>query len=157
MRKAYPLNGGGFLDRQPVDSLREDRHNGGCAGEAFYGRTDTSYVLGRPFRGDEFIEARFAEPVAVSGVELVLRHESAWPTRFRIAVLREDGQWVEAARWDGAHLVQLVEGLLKDPRAGTIGFVLGQERVLGVSLLPQIGGTSAAGWSLPELRILEKP
>ena len=129
----------------------------GDAGEAFDDRTDTSYVLGRPLRGDEFIEARFAKPIAVSGVELVLRHESAWPTRFRIAVLREDGQWVEAARWDGAHLVQLVEGLLKDPRAGTIGFVLGGERVLGVSLLPQIGGTSASGWSLPELRILEKP
>lgn len=129
----------------------------GDAGEAFDDRTDTSYVLGRPLRGDEFIEARFVEPIAVSGVELVLRHESAWPTRFRVAVLREDGQWVEAARWDGAHLVQLVEGLLKDPRAGVIGFVLGGERVLGVSLLPQTGGTSAAGWSLPELRILENP
>jgi hypothetical protein len=129
----------------------------GDAADAFDGRTDTSYVLARPLRGDEFIEARFETPVAVSGVELALRHESAWPTRFRIAVLREDGQWVEAARWDGAHLVQLVEGLLKDPGAGVIGFVLSGEGVLGVSLLPQIGGTSALGWSLPELRILEKP
>ena len=142
--------------RVPSTRLRL-RTKEGDAAEAFDDRTDTSYVLGRPLRGDEFIEARFAEPIAVSGVELVLRHESAWPTRFRIAVLREDGQWVEAARWDGPHLVQLVDGLLKDPRAGTIGFVLGGERVLGVSLLPQIGGTSTGGWSLPELRILEKP
>ncbi len=127
----------------------------GDAAPAFDDRTDTSYVLGRPLRGDEFIEARFAEPIAVSGVELVLRHESAWPTRFRIAVLHEDGQWVEAARWDGPHFVQLVDGLLKDPRAGTVGFVLTGERVLGVSLLPQIGSTSASGWSLPEFRILE--
>ncbi|MBX7184461.1 MAG: hypothetical protein K1Y01_04875 [Vicinamibacteria bacterium] len=129
----------------------------GDATAAFDGRMDTSYVLTRPLRGDEFIETRFAEPIAVSGVELVLRHESAWPTRFRIAVLREDGQWIEAARWDGAHLVQLVEGLLQEPRRGTIGFSLNGERVLGVSLLPQTGGTSASGWSLPEFRILEKP
>jgi hypothetical protein len=129
----------------------------GDAAPAFDNRMDTSYLLDRPLRGDEFIEARFASPIDVSGVEVVLRHESAWPTRFRIAVLRDNGQWVEAARWDGPHLIQLVDGLLKDPRTGTIGFVLSGEPVLGVSLLLQIGGTSAAGWNLPELRILEKP
>jgi len=128
----------------------------GDAALAFDDRADTSYVVERPLRGDEFIEARFDAPIAVSGVELVLRHESAWPTRFRIALLREGGQWVEAARWDGPHFVQLVEGLLLDPRKGTIGFALDGEPVLGVSVLPQIGGTSALGWNLPELRILEK-
>ncbi|MEO8500686.1 MAG: hypothetical protein ABI565_07210 [Vicinamibacteria bacterium] len=128
----------------------------GDAASAFDGRTDTSYILGRPLRGDEFIEARFDRPIPISGVELVLRHESAWPTRFRIAVLRADGEWVEAARWDGPHLVQLVDGLLKDPRVGTIGFALNGEPVLGVSLLPQEGATSAAGWNLPEFRILER-
>lgn len=129
----------------------------GDAAPAFDGRSDTSYILERPLRGDEFIEARFNRPIPVSGVELVLRHESAWPTRFRIAVLRADGRWVEASRWDGPHLIQLVEGLLKDPRVGTMGFALSGEPVLGVSLLPQLGGTSAAGWNLPEFRILERP
>ena len=62
-----------------------------------------------------------------------------------------------ASRWDGPHLIQLVEGLLKDPRVGTMGFALSGEPVLGVSLLPQLGGTSAAGWNLPEFRILERP
>jgi hypothetical protein len=127
----------------------------GDATPAFDDRLDTAYVLDRPLRGDEFIEARFERPVAVSGVEILLRHESSWPTRFRLAVLRPDGQWVEAVRWDGAHLVQLVDGLLKDPRVGTIGFVLNGDPVLGLSLLPQPGGTSAAGWNLPEFRILE--
>jgi hypothetical protein len=140
-----------------VDSRRlRLRAKEGDAAPAFDDRMDTSYTVDRPLRGDEFIEARFDQPIAVSGVEVALRHESAWPTRFRLAVLRRDGQWVEAARWDGAHLVQLVEGLLGDPRAGTIGFVFSGEPVLGVSLLPQIGGTSAAGWNLPELRILEQ-
>ncbi|MBK5255394.1 MAG: hypothetical protein JJE39_05125 [Vicinamibacteria bacterium] len=128
----------------------------GDASAAFDDRLETSYVLDRPLRGDEFVEARFGEPIAVSGVEIVLRHESAWPTRFRVAVLGMDGQWTEAAVWDGPHLAQLVEGLLENPRAGTIGFVLNGDPVLGVSLLPQIGATSAAGWSLPELRILER-
>lgn len=122
---------------------------------AFDGRMETSYVLARPLRGDEFIEARFDRPIPVTGVELALRHESAWPTRFRIAVLNLDGQWVEASQWDGPHMVQLVDGLLKDPRVGTIGFVLNGAPIRGVSLLPQTGGTSAAGWSLPEFRILE--
>jgi hypothetical protein len=90
-------------------------------------------------------------------VQIVLRHESAWPTRFRIAVLNLEGQWVEAAQWDGSHLVQLVEGLLLDGRVGIIGFVLSGEPVQGVSLLPQKGGTSAAGWNLPEFRVLERP
>ena len=127
----------------------------GDAGPAFDNRLDPNYVLARPLRGDEFIEARFEKSIAVSGVDIVLRHESAWPTRFRIAVLREDGQWVEAARFDGPHMVQLVEGLLKDPRVGTIGFVLSGAPVRGVSLLPMVGGTSAAGWNVPEIRILE--
>ena len=70
--------------------------------------------------------------------------------------LLADGEWVEAARWDGPHLVQLVEGLLQDPRVGTMGFTLSGDPVLGVSLLPQLGATSAAGWNLPELRILER-
>lgn len=159
----YRFDGPGAVEAAPrplgtrVDSARlRLRAKEGDATAAFDDRMNTSYVLVRPLRGDEFIEARFAEPIAVSGVELVLRHESFWPTRFRIAVLREDGQWVEAARWDGPHLVQLVRGLLKDPRVGTIGFVLSGERVMGVSVLPQIGGTSASGWSLPELRILER-
>ena len=140
----------------PVDQLRL-RTKEGDATPAFDGRMDTSYILERPLRGDEFIEARFDKARAISGVEVALRHESAWPTRFRIAVLREDGQWVEAARFDGAHLVQLVESLQRDPRRASIGFVLNGDRVLGVSVLPQIGATSAAGWNLPELRILEKP
>ncbi|MEO5761778.1 MAG: hypothetical protein ABIR28_05630 [Vicinamibacteria bacterium] len=132
------------------------RTKDGDARNAFDDRMDTSYILERPLRGDELVEARFDQPVQVTGVEIVLRHESAWPTRFRIAALREDGQWVEVARWDGAHMVQLVEGLLRNPRVGTIGFVLSGEPVRGISLLPQIGGTSAAGWNLPEFRILEK-
>ena len=133
------------------------RTKDGDATNAFDGRLDTSFVLDRPLRGDEFIEARFDESIAVAGVELLLRHESAWPTRFRLAVLRDDRQWVEVARWDGSHLVQLVDGLLKDPRVGSIGFVLSGDPVRGVSLLPQPGGTSVAGWNLPELRILERP
>jgi hypothetical protein len=131
------------------------RTKDGDAVPAFDGRLDTSYRLERPLRGDEFIEVRFDRALAISGVEVVLKHESAWPTRFRIAVLREDGGWAEAARWDGPHLVQLVEGLLKDPRVGTIGFSLSGEPVRGVSLLPLPGGTSSAGWNLPEMRILE--
>ncbi len=127
----------------------------GDARGAFDERLDTGYVVARPLRGDEFIEVRFTGPVRVSGVELVLRHESAWPTRFRIAVLREDKTWTEVAQWDAPHLIQLINGLLKDPRMGRIGFVLDETPVMGVSVLPQIGGTSAAGWNLPEVRILE--
>jgi hypothetical protein len=143
---------------KPIEASRlQVRTKDGNAAPAFDGRLDTSYVLERPLRGDEFIEARFDRALAVSGVEIVLKHESSWPTRFRIAVLREDGQWVEAARWDGPHLVQLVEGLLRDPRLGIVGFSLSGEAVRGVSLLPLPGGTSAAGWNLPEMRILENP
>lgn len=130
----------------------------GDAAHAFDNRLDTNYEMNRPLRGDEFIEARFDEPIAVSGVEVVLRHESAWPTRFRVAVLRPgESQWTEVARWDGPHLAQLVEGLLQDPRLGVIGFGLNGDPVAGVILLPDIGATSAAGWSVPEIRILEQP
>ena len=128
----------------------------GDAALAFDGRSDTSYVVSRPLRGDEFVEARFDRPRTVSGVEIVLRHESAWPTRFRVAVLNLDGRWTEAARWDGPHTVQLVDSLLGDPTAGTIGFALSGDEVAGVAILPEIGGPSALGWNLPEVRILSK-
>ena len=124
---------------------------------AFDGRLETAYVLSRPLRGDELIEARFDRPIGVTGVEIVLKHESAWPTRFRVAVLRESGEWVEVARLDGPHQVQLVESLLRDPRGATLGFALDGTFVRGVSLLPQTGGTSVAGWNIPEIRILERP
>lgn len=161
--RVYRFNGQGGPAAAPMPrgtrvaaSRLQLRTKDGDASAAFDGRLDTNYVLDRPLRGDEFIEARFERPIPVTGVEVVLRHESAWPTRFRIAVLRESGQWVEAARFDGSHLVQLVDGLLKEPRVGTIGFVLSGEPVMGVTLLPQNGGTSALGWNLPELRILER-
>ena len=119
-----------------------------CANWKMFKTVQESVVFAKEFR---------AMVKDVTGVEIVLRHESAWPTRFRLAVLRDDRQWVEVARWDGSHLVQLVDGLLKDPRVGSIGFVLSGDPVRGVSLLPQLGGTSVAGWNLPELRILERP
>jgi hypothetical protein len=160
--RVYRFDGRGQVLAAPrpqgrrVDASRlRLRTKEGDAAPAFDDRLDTGYVLERPLRGDEFIEARFERPIAISGVEILLRHESSWPTRFRLAVLRGDGQWVEAARWDGAHLVQLVDGLLKDPRTGNLGFVLSADPVLGISLLPQPGGTGAAGWNLPEFRILE--
>jgi hypothetical protein len=126
----------------------------GDAAPAFDDRLDTAYRLERPLRGDELIEARFKAPIRVSGVEIVLRHESAWPTRFRIAVLREQG-WAEVAQWDGAHLIQLVNALLEKPSGASIGFALDGAPVLGVSILPQVGATSTAGWNVPEIRILE--
>lgn len=161
--RVYRLGGTAEVPPAPLpDGVRVEqsrlrlRVKEGDATTAFDDRMDTSYVLDRPLRGDEFIEARFDAPIPVTGVEICLRHESAWPTRFRIAILRTDGEWAEAAQWDGAHMIQLVDGLLKDPRKGCVGFALNGEPVRGVSLLPQIGGTSAAGWNLPEFRILEK-
>lgn len=128
----------------------------GDASLAFDGDLDTSYAVSRPLRGDELIEATWDSPSRLSGVELILRHESAWPTRFRIAVKREDN-WTEVARFDGPHTVQLIDGLLRDPRVGRLSFSLDGSEVMGVQILPEIGGTSVAGWNLPELRLLERP
>jgi hypothetical protein len=117
------------------------------------GRLDTSWRVPRFLLGDEFLEVTFTHPLVVSGLVLPLRRDSAFPTRFRVAGRREDGQWVELARFDDAHALQLLDRLREDPRQAAIGFDLGERTLLGLSLLVEEAGTSFEGWSLPEMEV----
>ena len=121
---------------------------------AFDGDMRTAWVVPRALLGDEFLEATFPRPMVVSGVVLRLRRDSAFPTRFRIAGL-EDGRWVELARFDAGHALQLLDRLLADPRSAAIGFDLGPagRELGGVRLLVEDGGTSFEGWSIPEVEV----
>jgi hypothetical protein len=117
------------------------------------GRLDTSWRVPRFLLGDEFLEVTFGGPVQVSGLVLPLRRDSAFPTRFRVAGRREDGRWVEVARFDDAHALQLLDRLREDPRRASIGFDLGGRSLWGLSLLVEEAGTSFEGWSLPEMEV----
>jgi hypothetical protein len=117
------------------------------------GDLSTAWVVDRALLGDEFIEVTFDRPVAVAGLVLPLRRESAFPTRFRVAGRTSEGRWLELARLDDAHVLQLALRLRADPRHAALGFDLGGREVLGLSLLVDEAGTSFEGWSLPELEV----
>lgn len=123
---------------------------------AFDGDPSTCWKVQRPLLGDELLEVTFDQPLRVSGVRLPLRRDSAFPTRFRLAALTPERHWVEAARFDEAHALQLLEALLADPKTAALGFDLGGRECLGLSLLVEEGGTSFEGWSVPELEVLSE-
>jgi hypothetical protein len=117
------------------------------------GDMSTAWTVPRSLRGDEFFEVAFERPIAVTGVVLPLRRDSALPTRFRIGARDLAGNWGEVARYDAPHALQLLERLLDDPRRSALGFVLSGREVTGLNLLVEDGGTSFEGWRLPEFEV----
>ena len=121
---------------------------------AFDGDLGTAWRVTRPLLGDELLELTFDQPRRLAGVRLPMPRDAVFPTRFRLAVLTPERRWVEAGRFDEAHALQLLEGLLADPRGAAVGFELGGRECLGLSLLVEQGGTSFDGWCVPELEVL---
>lgn len=119
------------------------------------GRRDTVWRVARPLQGDEFFEATFAPAVCAGGLLLELRRDSAFPTRFKVAGRRIDGEWVPVAFYDAAHERQLLERLLEDPRNPELGFAFPARLLTGVRLMVEPGGESFEGWSVPEVQLLE--
>jgi hypothetical protein len=121
---------------------------------ALDGDMRTAWIVPRALVGDEFLEVTFPQAVRVAGVVMRLRRDSVFPTRFRMAGL-VGGGWVEVARFDGSHALQLLERLLADPRQAAIGFDFGPDgrELAGISLLVEDGGTSFEGWSIPEIEV----
>ena len=117
------------------------------------GRMDTAWVAARPLRGDEFWEVAFDRPLAVAGVVLPLTRTTVFPTRFRVAGRDHALRWTELARFDDAHVFQLLEQLLRAPRGARLGFDLGGRTLTGISLLVADTGTSYEGWSVPEIEV----
>ena len=117
------------------------------------GDLSTSYRVARPLVGDEFIEVTFGGPLRVAGLVLPLRWDSVLPTRFRVAARDRAGGWLEVARFDDAHALQLLDRLLVEPGSAALGFDLGGREAWGLVLLVEEGGTSFDGWSIPELEV----
>ena len=117
------------------------------------GRMDTVWRVARALRGDEFFEATFPRAVCASGVVLQLRRDSAFPTRFKVAGRRQDGEWVPIAFYDAAHERQLLERLLASPREPALGFAVAAQPLTGVRLMVEPGGESFEGWSIPEVQV----
>jgi hypothetical protein len=113
----------------------------------------TDWVVPRRLNGDEFFEIAFDRPTRVAGLVIPLRRDSQFPTRFRVAARQPDGAWVEWARFDAPHALQLVDRLLADPRTAAIGFDLQGREASGLSLLVEEGGTSFEGWRIPEVEV----
>jgi hypothetical protein len=129
------------------------RTKAGDPAPAADGDLSTAWTVPRALRGDEFLEVLFDRPLAVTGVVLPLRRDSAFPTRFRIGARDLDGNWAEVARYDGPHQIQLLESTLRDPTRAAVGFVLSGREITGLNLLVEEGGTSFEGWRLPEFEV----
>jgi len=140
----------GHRRRDPAWHYRSKVGDASPAGD---GDLSTAYRVARPLVGDEFIEVTFGGPLRVSGLVLPLRWDSVFPTRFRIAARDQAGGWVEVARFDDAHALQLLDRLLADPARAALGFDFAEREAWGLALLPDQGGHSFDGWSIPEIEV----
>jgi hypothetical protein len=121
---------------------------------AMDGSMETAWVSPDSIQGDEFFAVRFDVPLLVGGLVLPLRWDTPFPTRFRIEGRDAEGSWSALARYDGSHMLQLLDRALQDPRSAAIGFELNPRELLGMRLVVEAGGTSFDGWSIPELELL---
>jgi len=103
--------------------------------------------------GNVFKKVTFGGPLRVSGLVMPLRWDSVFPTRFRVAARDGAGAWLEVARFDDAHALQLLDRLLSDPGSAALGFDLGGREAWGLVLLVEEGGTSFDGWAIPEIEV----
>jgi hypothetical protein len=60
---------------------------------------------------------------------------------------------VDVARLDEAHVLQLVDQLLRDPGKARLGFDLGGRELQGVRLMVGEDATSFDGWWLSEVEV----
>lgn len=146
---AAPLPGG----RRRLGAGWRYRTKEGDAGPAIDGDPDTGWTVGHALDGDEFFEVTFDRPTPVAGLALPLDRRSAFPLPFRVAGLTPQG-WVEVARFDDAHVLQVVDQLLRDPGRARLGFDLGGRELQGLRLMVGEGATSFDGWWLSEVEVL---
>jgi len=140
------------------DSAWHYRAREGDASRAADGDPGTAWTVTHPLRGDEFWEVTFGRKfLELDWLVLPLDRNSEFPTRFRVAGRNADGSWTELARLDDAHILQIVDQLLKDPGRARLGFELGGRKAMGISLLVAEGATSYDGWRLEEVEIGARP
>ena len=142
---------------QPAGHRRLDarwhyRTKEGDAAPAADGDLATAWTVPHALDGDEFFEVTFDGPLRVSGLVLPLDWRAAFPFPFRVAGLTDQG-WVEVARLDEAHVLQLVDQLLRDPGKAQLGFDLGGRELQGLRLMVGEGAASFYGWWLPEVEV----
>lgn len=143
----------------PAGTPRRDpswryRAKAGQPERAADGDLATTWNVPRRLRGDEFWEVSFGTPVRISGLVLRLNQASAWPTRFKIGARDVQGRWSDAAYFGGAHELQLLDSVLRDPRNAAIGFDLAGREATALIVQVVEGGTSEEGWNVPEIEVL---
>jgi hypothetical protein len=138
--------------RRAVDPAWRYRAKEGAPGPAADGNADTGWAVPQALDGDEFFEVTFGAPLRVAGLVLPLDRRAAFPLPFRVAGLTDQG-WVELARLDQAHVLQLVDQLLRDPGKAQLGFDLGGRELRGLRLMVAPGATSFDGWWLAEVEV----
>ena len=138
--------------RRAVDPAWRYRTKEGAPGPAVDGNPATAWTVPTALDGDEFFEVTFPAPLRVAGLVVPLDRRSAFPLPFRVAGLTDQG-WVELARFDQPHVLQVVDQLLRDPGRARLGFDLGGRSVQGIRLMVGEGATSFDGWWLSEVEV----
>jgi hypothetical protein len=146
---AAPQPGG----RRMVDPAWRYSAKEGDPALAIDGDPDTGWTVAHALDGDEIFEVAFGRPLKVSGLALPLDRRSAFPLPFRVAGLARKG-WIEVARFDDAHLMQVIDQLRRDPGRARLGFDLGGRELRGLRLLAADEAPSFDGWWLAEVEVL---
>jgi hypothetical protein len=117
------------------------------------GDMSTAWLVPGELRADDVLEIVFDRPLALAGVVLPLRRESAFPTVLRIEGRSAEGEWGRLARLDGPHVLQLVDQLLVHPGEASLGFDLTGREASAVRLLMAEGARGFDGWVIPEVEV----
>jgi len=147
--EAAPLPGGRRV-RDPAWRYRAPAGDAAAAGD---GDPSTAWIVPGELRPDDTLEILFGRSLALAGVVLPLRRESAFPAVLRIEGLGADGEWGRLARLDGPHVLQLVDQLLVHPGEASLGFELQGREAAGVRLLMAEGARGFDGWVIPEVEV----
>jgi hypothetical protein len=110
-------------------------------------------VATEELRGDEFIEVTFDRAMAVAGVVLPMRRDTAFPTRFRIIGREAGGRERVVANLTDGHRLQLVDQLRNRAKDPALGFDLKAMELVALRVQVAEGGRSFDGWSMPELEV----
>jgi hypothetical protein len=146
---AAPMPGGARA-REPAWRYSARVGDARAAGD---GDLSTAWTVPGELRGDEILEVLFDRSLRLAGLVLPLRRDSAFPTALRLEGLGADGEWGRLARFDGPHVLQLVDQLLVHPGEASLGFDLTGREAAGVRLLPAEGARGFDGWVIPELEV----
>lgn len=133
----------------------EASHNPGALARAFDGDLETRWLTGTHQVGDEWIQIAFDRPRDVARVRILTSRRSFGDYPRELVVETADGQEPFRPLYRGTVVVELAQGLVRDPLRGPIDIPLPPNRTTRLRIR-QLGQTRTWFWAVDELSFWER-